>query len=303
MQPKKYTPHLALLGTNLAWAFAYPMYHMVLPNHITPLAILTATLIISALFSLVPLLWEPYERVARRDVLPLIGAALLVAVLRKGLLIFALSMTTPIDGSIISTLTPIIVLLISIIVGIEKFNLNKLTGLLLGLGGAVGVILTSSGGSDSGAIHLKTEMVGNIMVLGCAMISAIYIVWFKELLKRYSPTTVMRWVFCTAAIAVTPFGLKPLLETNFAAMPTHILLATIYVMVMPTYIPNLLQNYALQYVQPTVSSTFAYIQPIVAGAVSMALHLDTPKWESVLFAGVIFAGVAIVISSYKRSVV
>ncbi len=295
MQLKKYTPHLALLITNLAWAVAYPMYHMVLPNHIQPLAILTATLIISALFSLLPLMWEPYERVDNRDILALVGAALLIAVIRKGLLIYALSMTSPIDGSIISTLTPIVVLMISIIVGIERFSLNKLLGLLLGLGGALGVILTSGGGSS----HPKMEMVGNIMVLCCAFISAIYMVWFKSLLKRYSPNTVMRWMFCVAAIAVTPFGIKDLMATNFAAMPPHIFAATLYVMIMPTYIPNLLQNYALQYVQPTVSSTFAYIQPVVAGGVSILLHLDTPRWETLIFTALIFTGVWIVIRSYK----
>ncbi len=297
MQLRKYTPHLALLATNLAWAIAYPMYHMVLPNYIKPLSILTATLIISAIFSLIPMLWEPHERVSKHDIPALIGAAILIAIIRKGLLIYALSLTSPIDGSIISTLTPIIVLMISIIVGIERFSLNKLTGLLLGLGGAVGVILTSG----SGVSHPKWEMLGNIMVLGCAFISAIYMIWFKSLLKRYSPNTVMRWMFCAAAIIITPFGLKPLMTTNFAAMPPHILAATAYVMFMPTYIPNLLQNYALQYVQPTMSSTFAYIQPIVAGGVSVALHLDSPRWETLLFAVVIFIGVGVVIRSYKPS--
>ncbi len=294
MQLKKYTPHLALLGTNLAWAIAYPMYHMVLPNYVNPLAILTATLIISAFFSLVSLLWSPRERVARGDILALVGGALLIAVVRKGLLIYALSKTTPIDGSIISTFTPIVVLVISIVIGIERFSLNKIIGLLLGLGGAIGVILTS----NHGGAHSNTAFLGNVMVLGCAIISAIYMVWFKSLLKRYSPATVMRWMFCVSAIVVAPFGMKSLLATNFTAMPPHILIATAYVMIIPTYIPNLLLNYALKYVQPTVSGTYTYLQPIVATVVSVALHLDTPRWETMLFAVGIFIGVGIVIRSY-----
>ncbi|MFI3282401.1 MAG: DMT family transporter [Rikenellaceae bacterium] len=296
MQLKSITPHLALLGTNLVWAVAYPMYHMVLPHHISPLAILTATLIISALMSLVPMLWEPHERVYRGDILALVGGAILIAVVRKGLLIFALSKTTPIDGSIISTFTPIVVLIISILIGIERFGVKKAVGLLLGLAGAIGVILTSS----TSASNPTGQIAGNIMVLCCAIISAIYMVWFKSLLKRYSPNTIMRWVFCVAAVAVTPFGLRTLLETNFAAMPPHILAATLYVMILPTYIPNLLLNYALEYVQPTVSGTYTYLQPIVAGGVSMALHLDTPRWETIIFAVLIFLGVGVVIRSYDK---
>ncbi len=297
MQLKSFTPHLALLGTNLAWALAYPMYHLVLPNYITPISILTATLIISSFFSLVPMLWEPYERVDRHDIVSLIGAALLIAVIRKGLLIFALSKTNPIDGSIISTFTPIVVLIISIIVGVERFNIKKATGLLLGLGGAMGVILSSSEGGDA---HSSNVIVGNIMVLCCAIISAIYMVWFKSLLKRYSPNTIMRWMFCIAAIVVTPFGIKPLLATDFAAMPTHIIWAVGYVMIVPTYLPNLLLNYALEFVPPTVSGTYTYIQPIIAGAVTMALGIGTPRWETIAFALLIFLGVGIVIRSYEK---
>ncbi len=295
MQIKKYTPHLALLCSNLVWAVAYPLYHMVLGHYIRPISILTATLILSALFSFVPLLWQRGERVRREDIFAFVGAAVLIAIVRKGLLISALSKTSPIDGSIISTFTPIVILTISIIVGIEKFSLSKTVGLLLGLCGAVGVIVTSEGASS----HPSQEILGNIMVLGCAIISAIYMVWFKSLLKRYSPATVLRWMFCISALLITPFGIKPLVSTNFAAMPTHILLAVLYLMIMPTYIPNLLQNYALKYVQPTVSGTFAYIQPVVATALSVTLGIDTPEWETVIFAMLIFVGVGVVLRSYR----
>ncbi len=296
MQISKYTPHLALLCTNLIWAIAYPMYHLVLNRYIEPISILTATLIISAIFSFIPLLWQKAERVHKDDIIALIGAAILIAVIRKGLLIFALSKTSPIDGSIISTFTPIVILVISIIIGIEKFSNSKLLGLLLGLGGAIGVILTS--GSD--ATHPTQEMLGNTCVLGCAIISAIYMIWFKSLLKKYSPTTILRYVFCISTIIITPFGIKPLLHTDFVAMPTHILIAVLYLMIMPTYIPNLLQNYALKYVQPTVSGTFAYIQPIVAGAVSIYIGVDKPEWQTLIFATLIFLGVGVVIRSYAK---
>ncbi len=294
MQLKRYIPHLALLCTNLIWAIAYPLYHLVLGRYIQPISILTATLIVSALFSFIPLLWQPRERVKHEDIIALFGAAILIAVIRKGLLIFALSKTSPIDGSIISTFTPIVILIISIIIGIERFSISKVVGLLLGLGGAIGVILTSG----SGASHPSQELLGNVMVLGCAIISAIYMVWFKSLLKRYSPTTILRWMFCISAIIVTPFGIKPLISSDFSAMPPHIIAATLYLIIMPTYVPNLLQNYALKYVQPTVSGTFAYLQPIVAGGVSMALGIDTPEWETILFTLLIFLGVGVVVRSY-----
>lgn len=272
------------------------MYHLVLNKYIEPISILTATLIVSAIFSFVPLLWEKRERVHGDDVVALIGAAILIAVIRKGLLIFALSKTSPIDGSIISTFTPIVVLVISIIIGMERFTISKFAGLMLGLCGAIGVILTSGGD----ATHPTQEMLGNVMVLGCAVISAVYMVWFKSLVKKYSPVTILRYLFCISAIVVTPFGAKSLVHTDFSAMPTHIFMAVLYLIIMPTYIPNLLQNYALKYVQPTVSGTFAYLQPVVAGAVSVYIGVESPEWETLLFAALIFVGVGVVVRSYAN---
>lgn len=297
MQLQKYTPHLALIATNVIWGLTYPLYHITLSRtHITPLYILTATMIVSALMSLVPLLWEPYERVRREDVISILAGSIMIAVLRKGIFIYSLSLTTPIEGSIISTLTPIIVLVISIVIGIERFSMSKLMGLILGLGGAIGVIITSSTASMG---HSSTALLGNIIVLCCATISAIYMVWFKSLLKRYSPSTIMRWMFCTAAILITPFGAKSLLTTPLHTLSPHILLALAYLIIMPTYLPNLLLNYGLKYVQPTVSGTYTYLQPLLAGAFSILLHIDTPHIITLLFAALIFIGVGVVIKSKK----
>ncbi len=299
MSSIKFKPIVALLVANLSWACAYPLYDILLTHHIKPLPLLTLTLIISALLSLIPLLFGDYERVERVDILTLMGAGVLIAVIRKGMLIVGLSMTSPIDGSIISTISPIVALIISVAVGIDSFNRGKVMGLVLGLAGAMGVILTGGG-----TAHSESGMWGNILILMCAFITAIYVVWFKSLLKKYKPITIMRWMFCTSALVIMPFGIKPLIDSNIHQYETEVLLALAYIVVVPTYMPNLLVNYALQYVSPTVTSSFAYLQPIVAGAITISLHLDKPNPITLLFALLIFLGVAVVIRSYdkKRSV-
>ena len=105
-------PHLALLVCNVLWAMDYPFYNIVLPHYVHPMAMVSASLVATALFSLVPLLWQKAERVARADIRKLIGAALLIGVLRKVFIMYGLSMTSPIDGSIIDTIVPLLVLLL-----------------------------------------------------------------------------------------------------------------------------------------------------------------------------------------------
>ncbi|WP_410071484.1 DMT family transporter [Alistipes putredinis] len=224
----------------------------------------------------------------------MIGAALLIGVIRKVLLMYGLSRTSPIDGSIIDTITPLLVLLISVVLGIDKFTRLKIAGLVLGMAGAVGVVLLGASGG-----HTHSGLVGNLMIAGCALATSCYMVWFKKLIARYDVVTMLRWVYCLAALMVLPFGARELVHTDFAAMDTDILLATLFVVFVPTYVPNLLLNYSLKYVQPTVSSIYTYLQPVLAVVLSVAMGLDRLHLDTALCALVIFFGVGLVIRSYR----
>ena len=287
-------PHLALLVCNVLWAMDYPFYNIVLPHYVHPMAMVSASLVATALFSLVPLLWQKAEKVERADIRKLIGAALLIGVLRKVFIMYGLSMTSPIDGSIIDTITPLLVLLISVVLGIDKFTRLKIAGLVLGMAGAVGVVLLGASGG-----HTHSGLVGNLMIAGCALATSCYMVWFKKLIARYDVVTMLRWVYCLAALMVLPFGARELVHTDFAAMDTDILLATLFVVFVPTYVPNLLLNYSLKYVQPTVSSIYTYLQPVLAVVLSVAMGLDRLHLDTALCALVIFFGVGLVIRSYR----
>ncbi len=289
--------HIQLLLGNLIWAFGYPIYNFAMPHYIKPIPLFTLTTITAAILSLSSLLWrnDTTPRVERKDMMSILGAALLIALLRKGMLIYGLSLTSPIDGSIISTIGPVVVLVISVMMGVEHFSTRKALGILLGLGGALGVILTGGG-----AEHHTSGIVGNVLMVLCAFISAIYMVWFKSLLAKYDPLTLLRWMFCISAVVFLPFGFDTLFTIDTAKFTPQAWLAVAYLVVMPTYIPNLLLTSALRRVTPTVSSTYIYLQPTVAVAISVATGLDTLRIVTVLFAALIFMGVGVVITTPRE---
>jgi drug/metabolite transporter (DMT)-like permease len=258
------------------------------------MAMVSASLVIAATLSLVPLLWEKPERVESADRLKIFGAAMLMGVARKLCMMFGLANTSPIDGSIISTSTPLIVLFLSAIVGIERLSKIKITGLLLGMVGAIAIIVSSSHSS-----HENSSIEGNILILTSACVSAAYMVWFKRLVGKYRITTILRWIYCASAIVMLPIGAHDILSTDFGTMDTKIILASLFVLIVPTYVPNLLLNYSLRSVAPSVTSIYAYIQPIVAIALSVAMGLDRPRLDTLLFAVVIFVGVGLVVKGGK----
>ena len=259
-------PHLALLVCNVLWAMDYPFYNIVLPHYVHPMAMVSASLVATALFSLVPLLWQKAEKVERADIRKLIGAALLIGVLRKVFIMYGLSMTSPIDGSIIDTIVPLLVLALSVLLGMDRFT--------------------------------HSHLWGNVMIFLCACVTSVYMVWFKRLIAKYRITTVLRWLYCAAAVMALPLGIGPIVHTDFAAIARHALFPTLFVLTVPTYIPNLMLNYALKTVQPTVSSIYTYLQPVLAIAISVGMGLDKLHADTVIFALVIFVGVGLVLRSY-----
>lgn len=289
---KTLSAHIALIFCNIVWACDYPFYNLVLGRYISPLAMVSASLVIAALLSLLPLLWEKAERVESADRLKIFGAAMLMGIGRKLCMMFGLASTSPIDGSVISTTTPLLVLLLSVIVGLERFTKTKATGLLLGMGGAIAIIATSNFGS-----HGQSTIFGNSLIFCSACISAAYMVWFKRIIGKYRITTILRWIYCSSAIIMLPIGAHDIIATDISAMDTKIILASLFVLIVPTYLPNLLLNYSLKFVAPTITSIYSYLQPIVAISLSVAMGLDKLHIDTILFTFIIFIGIGMAVRS------
>ena len=283
--------HLALLGCNIVWACDYPFYNLLLGKYIAPAAMVSASLIVAAALSWVSLFWSKHEKIERKDWGIIIFAALLMGLVRKTMMMFGLSRTSPIDGSIIATITPLLVLILSVVAGTERFTLRKLLGMILGMAGAIAVILTSTTPQ-----HHHSEIWGNLMMICSCTVTALYMVFFKRLVAKYRITTLLRAIYTISAIVALPFGIKPIATTEFTTFNPHILLAAAFVLVVPTYLPNMLLNYSLRFVPPTTTSIYAYIQPLLAITLSVVMGLDHLHIDTILFAIVLFTGVGLVVS-------
>lgn len=293
---KARTAYIALICCNIVWACDYPFYNLVLGRYISPMAMVTASLVIAALFSLVPMLWETRERVAPSDRLKILGAAMLMGVARKLCMMFGLANTSAIDGSIIGTTTPLLVLVLSVIVGVDRFTKMKFLGLMLGMAGTLAIILSSGS-----ATHTQSSIWGNMLIFISSCVSASYMVLCKRLVGKYRVTTVLRWIYCASAFVMLPIGIDDMLTIDFSGMDTKILFASLFVLIVPTYLPNLLLNYSLRATSPTESSIYAYIQPVVAVGLSVAMKLDKLHPDTLLFALIIFIGVGMVIGAYRNT--
>ena len=198
------------------------------------------------------------ESISKKDFPRIILCGLLGAAANQLLFFNGLNLTSPIDASIIITATPVIVLILSVILLKEKVTSNKVIGITIGAIGAIILIWHSN--TEIGT----SSLLGNIFVFLNACAYGLYLVIVKPLLKKYHSTTIISWVFLFGFIFMLPFGIPDIINTNFSAFTFDTYLVVGFVVVFTTFFAYLFNIYALNYVSPSVNSSYIYLQPAVS---------------------------------------
>lgn len=286
-------PYIALLACNLLWATDYPLYHILLPHYMPPIVLLSAALLATALLALIPAFMGRVGRVEGKDIPTLIVAGLLLGVIHKGALMMGLARTSPIDGSIINAAGPLVVLILSVARGSDRLTPIRILGLLVGLSGAVAVILMGDHTSRA-----TSTVEGDLLIVCAVAATALYTVFLKGMLAKYNVATVLLWVYATSTLVVLPFGISRAVECDFSTWDHRATLSLVVILCFLTYLPNGLYNYALSHIEPFRTSIFSYLQPVAAIALSAALRLDSITPTILLFTLLVFVGIGIVLWSY-----
>lgn len=260
--------HLALLGANIIYGANYIIAKGIMPHKIGPTAFVFIRIGCCALLFWIMKLLFIKEKVEKKDFLMLALCGLCGGAANQMLFFHGISLTSPIDASIITTATPVIVLIFSYFILKERITKNKLLGIALGGFGAVFLIIY--GNKTLGT----SSLLGNLLILLNASCYGLYLVLAKTLMKKYHAITVVSWIFLFGFLYVFPFGITPFLNTNFEAFTINTYLTIGYVVLFTTFFAYLFNIYALNHLAPSVTSSYVYLQPVVSFIlVSVLAHL------------------------------
>jgi drug/metabolite transporter (DMT)-like permease len=292
---RKAGAHLALAGANILYGITYSVAKQVMPDHLNPFAfVFTRILGASILFWLFSMV-RPKEKIRREDFLRLGFASVFGVALNQSIFLNGLNLTTPIDAAIIMTTTPILVLIFARLLLGEPITVFKIIGIGLGATGAILLILYS------GEISFGNEhLVGNLMIVVNAASYGLYLVIVKPLLKKYHPITVMKWIFLSGLLLVSPAGIPEVIHAEWMNLPGGIKLSILYVVVGVTFLAYLLNLYSLRHVKPITVSIYIYSQPVIASVVAIIFLQDVVTIVKVMSALLVFAGVYFVSYSSNR---
>lgn len=258
---------------------------------LTPIALFAYRAVGATLLFWALSLFTKKEPVPRKDLLAMLGAALLGLVIPQMTFLVAVGMTTPIDLAVTQSITPIMTMFVAALFLKEPITWKKASGVTLSFIGIVWLILQSKG-LGGGADH--TEPLGVALVVLNAFSFACYLGIFRPLISRYSVVTLMKWMFLFALIVTLPFSIQDLVTTNYAAVPTQVWWEVAYLMVFATFIAYFLIPIGQQRIRPTLVSMYNYLQPIIATVVGIAMGMDRLTWSKLLAALFVLVGVAIV---------
>lgn len=154
----------------------------------------------------------------------------------------------------------------------------KITGILIGLGGALLCILTQK--SDDLASDAFT---GNLLCLLSSLAYAIYLIASNRILKHVGVMTMLRYTFSGAAFsAIIVSGFTGFETTLFTLDPLKPMAVLAFVLIFPTVISYLLIPVGLKYLKTTLVAIYGYLILIVATITSLALGQDRFSWSQLI---------------------
>ena len=193
--------HLSMFAAEAIWGLMTPVGKAAMNSGFDGISVVSFRVVGAALLFWVASLIGPREHIPVRDIVKLAEAALLGIVFNQGLYNIGLSMTSPVNASIVTTSMPIFAMVLSFFILKEPITWKKALGVAIGCGGALILILSSA--------HAGSAKVGNIrgdlMCFGAQFSFALYLALYNPIIRKYNVFTVNKWMFTWASLFVLPF--------------------------------------------------------------------------------------------------
>ena len=246
MNNSKLLAHAAILFANIIFGLGIPVTKLLLNDWVSPMTYMaTRSLGAAVVFWIIACFMKP-EKVERRDLL----------------VIMALNYTSPVYFSLIATLTPVAVMLTAALFIGERITGLKFLGVLLGIGGAVlMVVMGQTLGSGS------NDLLGISLAILSVLTWAIYMIITRKVTAKYTPVTQMKYIFLISAIVTVPLAWPELSQQPLFSAATfgwEGALEMAFIVLMATVLGYFLIPYSMKTLSATTVSIYTNLQPMAS---------------------------------------
>lgn len=198
-----------------------------------------------------------------REVPALVGLGMLGVTLNQIFFVLGLSYTSVTHAAIIVGLGPILVLLISAAIRLERITVLKAMGMSIAFAGVVAIH------TEHGDGH--ATLLGNLFVFLGSVTFALFTVFGKRATARHSATLVNTFAYTGGAIALVPLTTWLSIGFNYSHVTAAQWIALVFMAVFPSVVCYMIYYWALTHTAATRVSAFNYLQPLMAAAMAVPL--------------------------------
>lgn len=283
--------HLALLGSNVMWGIMAPISKFVLAGGIVTSAALVDIRIFGGtlLFWIASLFIKP-EKVDGKDYIKLFGAGFFSTAFNQICFIKGVSLTSPVDASICTSTLPIWTMIMAALFLKEPVTGKKAGGVLLGLCGALLLVFFGNSGASGG----RSNIIGDMLCLLSQISYGVYLVFFQDIIRKYSPVMLMKWKYTFGALILLPFFFTGLFSVEWGTLPSDQWASLAYILIFGTFFSYMIVPVGQKHLRPTLVAMYNYLQPVTAAVVAILWGLDSFNLVKLLAIVLIFCGVMLV---------
>lgn len=278
---------LAALGATTIYGLNHTIAKGVMPHYVQPFGFIFLRVCGACLLFWLIAPAGPRQLIEKRDwgrmlVCAVFGMAINMLAFFKGL-----QLSTPVNSSILVTVTPIIVAVLSLVLIRERILPLKAVGIVLGLAGALTLILLN----EERGLNAPNIPLGNALLLVNAISYGLYLILVKKLLEKYHPFVLMRWLFAIGVVVTVPFTFGEFSQIRWAEIPAPGLASIAFVVVGTTFLTYLFNVFALTQLKASTISVFMYAQPVIGILFAIGSGRDRLSWINALAALLVLSGV------------
>lgn len=288
---------LAATGASTIYGVNHTIAKGLMPEVIQPFGFILLRVGGAALLFWVASTFFPTEKVAKKDLLRFVLCAFFGMVLNMNMFFKGLQLSTPVNSSVIITIAPVLLLILTAIFLKERVTFLKIMGISLGLSGVLALIFFGPK-TQPNAPNIP---LGNLFFIVNATSYSVYLILVKPLVVKYSSITLMKFLFLFALIMNLPIGFQEFSEVQWTALQLSEILRMIFVVVGTTFLTYLLNIYALKQLSPSIIGAFMYLQPVVATLFALIVGVDSLSPLRIVAAALIFIGVYLTTLKPKKA--
>ena len=295
---KRSIAHTALIFTNIFFAINLSaVKHLTNNNLVQAFGLNVVRVGVSVLLFWVLYLLKPVNiKIDKPDRMRLFLCALAGIAINQLFFIKGLSLTYPIHAALLLLITPILIVIIAAWILKERLGILKITGLVLGISGALVLVLAKDrpGNGDN-------VLLGDLFIIINAISYAIYFILVKPLMLKYNAVVVLRWVFTIGLFLVLPFGWTEFTQIPWERYTAIDLTSMGLIVITGTFVAYLFNLYGIKILGPSIAGFYIYTQPVFAVLIAMLFLHEHLALYKIIAALLIFSGVYIANKQIKNA--